>query len=130
VCSSDLTRVEVDQGIAAQFASADADASGGLSADELKAHHDKLRAERVAQREAEGKPPREPREGGDRPDRPQRGDRFKQLDWNLDGSVSAEEFAAPTRIAAARADRDGDGTISKEEQDHRGRRGGDEDKND
>jgi hypothetical protein len=89
-----------------------------LSETEFKAHHDARRAERKAAREAEGKTtdssdtPREGRRG-------RRGDPFKHADWNLDGSLSLDEFSARPRMMAARIDRNGDGTITSEEREFR-----------
>ena len=40
---------------------------------------------------------------------------FKRLDWNLDGELSFEEFAAPVRQMASHLDRNGDGVIDAQE---------------
>ena len=48
-----------------------------------------------------------------RPRRPRPESRY--ADWNLDGIISPEEFAAKTRSQAMRADRNGDGVIVMEE---------------
>src|SRR5260221_11630562 len=49
---------------------------------------------------------------GGRPDPAQM---FKHLDWNLDGELSFDEFAAHIRQMALRLDRNGDGVIDAEE---------------
>lgn len=40
---------------------------------------------------------------------------FNHLDWNLDGELSFEEFAAPIRQMALHLDRNGDGVIDADE---------------
>ena len=40
---------------------------------------------------------------------------FNHLDWNLDGELTFEEFAAPIRQMALHLDRNGDGVIDAEE---------------
>jgi hypothetical protein len=40
---------------------------------------------------------------------------FTHFDWNLDGELSFEEFAAPIRQMALRLDRNGDGVIDADE---------------
>ena len=40
---------------------------------------------------------------------------FNHFDWNLDGELSLEEFAAPIHQMALHLDRNGDGVIDAEE---------------
>lgn len=122
-----VTRAEIDRGTAEDFKDADTDRDGKLDAGETKAYFETLRAEHKAEfGEAmpapfpppprAGKPeeaPRAPR--GDHRGPPMPPDPLKRADWNLDGALSLEEFAAPLRMMALHADRDGDGKLSKEE---------------
>ena len=128
-----ITRGEIDQAMAADFKTADTNSNGSLDEAEFKAFHEARRAEFKAQREAAGDKQSADanKADGDRArHRGMRGDRFKRVDWNLDGSISADEFAANARTMASRMDRDGDGTITAEEREWRPwhRRDGDENK--
>ena len=49
-----VTRAEFDAALAAHFAKADANGDGAISAEERKAMHETMRAERKAKREARG----------------------------------------------------------------------------
>jgi hypothetical protein len=124
-----ITRAEVDAGITAQFTAADTNADSKLDPAEFQKYNDARKAERKARIEAwrakrgtEGGEPK--RDYSDRG--PRNFDPMKNMDWNLDGFISLEEFAGRTRAQAMRADRDGDGTILAEDLTKRGkfRRGG------
>jgi hypothetical protein len=111
-----VTRTEVDAALAAQFAGADANADGQLDPLEFQRFNDARRAERKARLDAwraksgTGDTQRPPYDQG------RDGlDPIKYADWNLDGTVSPEEFAGKTRAQAMRADRNGDGVIVMEE---------------
>jgi Ca2+-binding EF-hand superfamily protein len=130
-----ITRAEVDQGLAADFKAADKNGNGSIDTDEFKAFHADRRAAWKAEREASGKTDeRTDAEKAERRERREarramRGDPFKHVDWNLDGSLSQDEFGDRARAMAARVDRDGDGTITAEERERRGHwRHGDRDK--
>jgi hypothetical protein len=118
-----ITRAEVDQAIAADFKTADKNANGSIDETEFKAFHEDRRAQWKAQRQAAEGEKTEAEKTADAKKhegrRGMRGDRFKRVDWNLDGSLSQEEFGDSARMMAARIDRDGDGTITAEEREHR-----------
>lgn len=108
-----ITRVEVDTGLAAQFSAADKNADGKLDPAEFQRHNDQRRAERKARyeawrakQEAEGATPKPFVDRG-----PRAFDPMKNMDWDLDGYISPEEFSGKIRAQAMRADRDGDGTV-------------------
>lgn len=108
-----ITRTEVDAGLAAQFAAADKNADGKLDPAEFQRHNDQRKAERKARYEA-WRQKQEAAGGEVKPyvDRgPRAFDPMKNMDWDLDGYISAEEFSGKTRAQAMRADRDGDGTV-------------------
>ncbi|MEQ1866670.1 MAG: hypothetical protein ABL996_18690 [Micropepsaceae bacterium] len=111
-----VTRTEVDAGLTAQFASADANVDGKLDPLEFQRFNDGRRAERKARLDA-WRAKNDP-DGKTRPPNDQNRDGLdpiKYTDWNLDGTVSPEEFASKTRAQAMRADRNGDGVIEREE---------------
>lgn len=116
-----ITRAEVDAGVAVNFKTADKDGNGSLSEDEFKSYHADRRAAWKAAREASGeaKPEGDKARDGHHGRRGERGDAFKRVDWNLDGSLSLEEFAGRSRAMVARIDRDGDGTVTAEERERR-----------
>lgn len=118
-----ITRAEVDAGVAVNFKTADKDGNGSVNEDEFKAYHADRRAAWKSAREAAGDT--KPADGdkdraGRHGRRGDRGDAFKRVDWNLDGSLSLEEFAGRSRSMVARIDRDGDGTVTAEERERRG----------
>jgi Ca2+-binding EF-hand superfamily protein len=107
-----LSRAEVDAGIAARFAKADANADGKIDEAEFKTAADELRA----------KFPSHPFRG-DRSDRYPR--IVKALDWNADGGLQIDEVRGVLQAAAGFADRNADGFISTDEMKGRmGRHGG------
>lgn len=118
-----ITRAEIDARAQEVFREADANRNGALSQAEFQAHaearraeHEARRAEREAQRAAEDAEQQERRRGRRGPPREHDpAQRFAQLDWNQDGAVSFDEFAAPHRVMAARMDRNGDGVIAEDE---------------
>lgn len=111
-----VTRTEVDAGLTAQFAGADANGNGQLDPLEFQKFNDTRRAERKARLDA-WRAKNDP-DGTKRPpfDQNRDGlDPIKYADWNLDGTVSPDEFAGKTRAQAMRADRNGDGVIEAAE---------------
>jgi hypothetical protein len=111
-----LTRAEVDAGLAAQFAAADANADGQLDPLEFQRFNDARRAERKARLEA-WRAKNDP-EGAKHPPAEQIRDGLDPIrysDWNLDGTINPEEFAGKTRAQAMRADKNGDGVIETAE---------------
>lgn len=117
-----ITRAEVDAGITAQFAAADTNADGKLDAAEFQKYNDARRAERKARLDAWRAKRRGDDAKRDIPDGgPRNFDPMKNMDWNLDGFVSPDEFAGRTRAQAMRADRDGDGVILAEDLRKRGK---------
>lgn len=105
-----ITRAEIDAGLAKDFKAADTDKNGKVSGAELKAFMEARHAEMMAKM---GRPA----DGADGKDGPpdmhrEMMDPVKRLDWNLDGSLSFEEMAAPVRLLAMRLDKDGNGTIT------------------
>jgi Ca2+-binding EF-hand superfamily protein len=119
-----ITRDEVDQTIAADFKTADKDGNGSLDETEFKTFHADRRAARKAAWEAAKAEKADEDKSKDadkehRGRRGMRGDMFKHTDWNLDGSISPDEFGTRARMMAARVDRDGDGTITAEEREQR-----------
>ncbi|MBI1213993.1 MAG: hypothetical protein GC190_21230 [Alphaproteobacteria bacterium] len=128
-----VSREEVDRALKARFEEADTDHDGRLDAEEF-AHarlmapppfggphefHGRMRWHGAHCPPPEGDGPRAEMRGGPRP-----GDRhppfdpkvaFNHFDWNLDGELSFEEFAAPIRQMALHLDRNGDGVIDADE---------------
>jgi hypothetical protein len=84
----DITRAEFDAVIKVDFAAADAEDDGALSTAETRAVNERLLTQR---------------------------DISPIIDWNADGRVSPDEFAAQWRTLFARADADGDGTVTAAE---------------
>ena len=123
-----VTRSEIDRELRERFAAADADRNGTLDPEEFEHARTLL---------PEGAPgffgpmtiPAPPPDGDDGPPLPPPGFArqnrawgppdparlFKHLDWNLDGELSFEEFAAPVRQIAMRLDRNGDGVVEQDE---------------
>lgn len=91
-----VTVAEVQAKILQRASTIDADKDGNISAAEMQAHREQMRAERRARR-------------------------FADLDADKNGSVSVEEFAAAQSERVARMDRNGDGVIDSG--DRRGRGG-------
>jgi len=83
-----ITREEFDKVIDSDYAGADANGDGKLSAAETRAFNAK---EKVTT------------------------DVSPIIDWNADGNVAIDEFAAQWRTLFNRADADGDGTVTAEE---------------
>lgn len=83
-----IARAEFDQVIKADFASADKNNDGQLDAAETRAVNERL----LTQREIS-----------------------PIIDWNADGRVTMDEFAAQWRTLFDRADIDSDGTVTAEE---------------
>jgi EF hand len=118
-----ITRAEIDAGIAKDFHAADTNHDGKLTNDELiafiKSQHEAMMAKMGRQeppkddQSADGKDGKDGHDHhwGHPPDMDHM-DLVKRLDWNMDGALSLEEFAAPIRLAAMRLDRDGNGTIT------------------
>lgn len=105
-----ITRAEIDAGLNKDFKAADTDKNGRLSSAELKVYMEARHAEMMAKM---GKPDaaKDDDGGRDAHDGPMM-DPVKHLDWNLDGSLSFEEFTAPVRLMAMRLDKDANGTIT------------------
>ena len=115
-----ITRAEIDKQLRRRFDAADKNHDGRLDPAEFAA--------------AQPVPPNPPNdqagsgddscqrmgEGARHGHRPDPARMFKRIDWNLDGFLSFEEFAAPVREMAMRLDRDGDGVITAGEM-HRDR---------
>ncbi len=87
-----VTQAEIFETRKGEFAEADTNGDSALSAEELAARHEKIRA-RMAER------------------------RLTMMDTDGDGAVSAEEFARARHPMMMRVDRDGDGAFSREEVD-------------
>lgn len=107
-----LSRAEVEAGIVARFAAADANADGKIELTEFKTAADELRA----------KLPAHPfhRDPGKAYARV-----VTALDWNRDGGLQIEEVRGVLQAAAGFADRNADGFIEKDEMKGRwGRHGG------
>ena len=105
-----ITRAEIDEELRRRFDAADLNHDGVLDGTEfatmtLHAPPRGRRGPPNARRNLEGMNGR-----GRNPDLI-----FKHLDWNLDGVLSFEEFAAPVRQMAMHFDLDGDGVITPEE---------------
>ncbi|WGW05599.1 EF-hand domain-containing protein [Tropicibacter oceani] len=95
-----ITQAEIDAAKAARFAAADSDGDGFLSAEEMTAYADQMRAERETQRRAARTEAM-----------------VKSLDKDGDGKLSAEEATAggPGQMMLQRLDADKDGAVSLEE---------------
>ncbi|HEY1710618.1 MAG TPA: hypothetical protein VGG10_20285 [Rhizomicrobium sp.] len=85
-----VTRAELDAGLRAEFAAADTNHDGVLDPDEV-------RAVNAARLQAEGTAA------------------SPLIDWNQDGHVDFEEFAAGPRTLFSQLDRNGDGVLSPDE---------------
>lgn len=83
-----ITRAEFDQVIKVDFTGADKNNDGQLDPGETRAVNERL----LTQREIS-----------------------PVIDWNADGHVAMDEFAAQWRTLFSRADGDGDGTVTAEE---------------
>jgi hypothetical protein len=83
-----ITRAEFDQVLKVDFTGVDKNNDGTLDTIETRALNDRL----LTQREIS-----------------------PVIDWNADGRVSMDEFAAQWRTLFSRADTDGDGTVTAEE---------------
>ena len=109
-----VTRAEIEAGLAAEFHSADSNGDGRLDATEYQKFVETRRAERKARlaawRAQAGDSTQE-----QAPPSPASYDTMKRIDWNLDGYVTPDEFGGRVRALAMRADRDGNGTVSAEE---------------
>ena len=100
-----ITHAEIDRSIRTRFDTADVNHDGTLDEAEFEAARPKPPADLP-------KPPpgeeRHPRFGG-----PEK--MFQRADWNGDGKLSFDEFAAPIRAIATHLDRDADGVITQDE---------------
>lgn len=129
-----ITRAEADAAVAARFAGIDANSDGFVTQDEMKAHHETMRAEmkanweaRKADRPAEGEAPREGKMKRDKDpakvaDRQAKrtemaAERWAAMDTDGDGRLSAAEFTAEHIKFFDKLDADSDGTITKAELD-------------
>jgi len=119
-----ITRAEIDAGLQAQFAGADANSDGKLDAAEYQKYNDQRRAERKARYEAWRAKNPDKAERRNYADRGGRDgfDPMKYTDWNQDGFITPDEFGGRTRAQAMRADRDNDGTILVEDLRRRGKK--------
>jgi hypothetical protein len=111
-----ITRAEIDLGLNKDFKAADADRNGKVSSAEFKAFMAARHAEMKAKM---GKPAADKADDDDDDAPGDNGhgrhammDPVKHLDWNLDGSLSLEEFSAPIHLLAMRLDKDANGTIT------------------
>src|SRR5687768_14385927 len=85
-----ITKVEMEAGLKADYTEADADRNNCLNAPEVRAENER----------------RLRREGGQA---------TPLVDWNVDGCVNMQEFAATTRSYFTFADRSKDGNVSNAE---------------
>lgn len=90
----------------------DLDKDGVVSAEELSQHRQKMFSE--IDSNGDGFLTREENEAFKEKMR-KKHDRFSRADSNEDGKVSADEFAAQSEKMQKKLDKDGDGTISREE---------------
>lgn len=96
-----VSKAEFDSARANQFAKMDADKNGQVSAAEMQAHHEAMKAERMARRAERQKA---------RMDK-----HLAILDTNKDGQISQAEFAAKGAEHFAKMDANKDGQISADE---------------
>ncbi|WP_417249949.1 EF-hand domain-containing protein [Celeribacter sp.] len=90
-----VTDAELEAFRAAKFAEIDTNSDGSIDADEMAAHHEKMREERQLKGVQK---------------------MIDRRDTNDDGVLSAEEFAPAPKVSLfERIDTDGDGAISQEE---------------
>lgn len=89
-----ITKAEVDAHRAEQFAKADSNGDGVVSAEEMTAFGEAMKADRKAKRQ---------------------GDMFARMDANGDGVIGAEEFGPRADEMFSKVDADGDGVITPEE---------------
>jgi hypothetical protein len=122
-----ITRAEIDAGLEAEFHGADANSDSRLDGAEFQKYNDARRAERKARIEA-WRAKKGTTAVGAKKDFGDRGPRdfdpMKNMDWNLDGYITLDEFGGRVRAQAMRADRNSDGTIAAEEMKRRGGRKG------
>jgi Ca2+-binding EF-hand superfamily protein len=85
-----VTRAELDAGLRAEFAAADTNHDGVLDPDEVRV----VNAARIQSEGTTASP---------------------LIDWNQDGHVDFEEFAAGPRTLFGQLDRNGDGVLSPDE---------------
>ena len=118
-----ISRAEIDRVLKRRFEDADADNDGRLDPEEF-AHALPMGAPPFGGPMHHRGPGCGPRGHGDGDHGPGPGDRhppfdpkaaFNHFDWNLDGVLTFEEFAAPVRQMALHLDRNGDGVIDAEE---------------
>ena len=105
--------------MSAEFSAVDTNGDGRLDAAEIQRHSDARRVERNARYEAwrikaqaQGLDPKRP--PFDRSDR-DNVDSLRYADWNLDGTITPEEFGGRARSQFMRADRNGDGSITPDD---------------
>lgn len=111
-----ITRAEIDSGITKDFRGADTDHNNKLTSTELTAYMQARHAEMMDRWHGGERQGSSPKGADDDHEHHGMGaghmDLIKHLDWNLDGSLSLDEFVAPIRLLAMRLDRDGSGTIT------------------
>jgi hypothetical protein len=122
-----VTRVEAETAALAVFTTADADADGFVTQDELKASHEAKRAEMKAKwaEKMEGKEPRKPRGERDPAKMEARkakmaekaAERFAAADTDGDGKWSQSEFLTTHLARFEKVDTDSDGNITAAERD-------------
>ncbi|HEX2762551.1 MAG TPA: hypothetical protein VHM92_01730 [Allosphingosinicella sp.] len=98
-----LTLAEVQRGIATMFADADADKNGALTAQEMRAHHEKMGMHGARRGPRAGPRGQGPRVGP------------MHLDSNGDGNVSLAEAQAELARHFAQLDADKDGSVTRAE---------------
>lgn len=125
-----ISREEIDRALRARFNEADTNHDGKLDPDEF-AHAGPMMAppfggpppfgRGMRHHCHPGAGPRDEAGAGDHPRPPREMPpfdpkvAFNHFDWNLDGELSFEEFAAPFRQMALHLDRNGDGVIDADE---------------
>lgn len=131
-----VSREEIDRGLKARFKEADADDDGSLDPEEFADAQPAPPGPPPFRGRPETMPLPPPPPGAGCPcDCDERGEgkgpgrrgewhmrhrpdpraAFNHLDWNLDGELSFEEYAAPIRQMALHLDRNGDGVIDADE---------------